>query len=292
MDEKGAYLVRITKSAFEENPQIQRILKERGGYLEREQTFDSEEAAELEADRLSILGKKELRLQSAEHDSTEYHAYINSTGKSSGGFGRTTRNATSGWLYKRKQAIERDNRECQKCGSLGGEEGEIELHVDHITPKSDGGTDDLDNLRTLCRDCHMDVHYSVPDAPRVPVGELADTISRIAADAEVPAFCHRKLYFWLSEVLDARVSGKDVAHALDDLVRYDRFEHTVVENVHEERETGRQRVSEYDIYYSTPGVPNPERLSYNGGVRYDDYLVRRGEINTARPDKPGLSDFL
>ena len=30
----------------------------------------------------------------------------------------------------------------------------IELHVDHIVPRSLGGSDDYSNLRTLCGECH------------------------------------------------------------------------------------------------------------------------------------------
>lgn len=29
-----------------------------------------------------------------------------------------------------------------------------EAHVDHVVPKSAGGSDLMDNLRTLCRSCH------------------------------------------------------------------------------------------------------------------------------------------
>ena len=47
----------------------------------------------------------------------------------------------------------RDNYTCQDCGRLVGiKKGDA--HVDHIIPTSEGGSDELDNLRTLCQSCH------------------------------------------------------------------------------------------------------------------------------------------
>ena len=54
--------------------------------------------------------------------------------------------------------IIRDEYTCQDCGAKGGPEGEAELHVHHITPVSDGGSDALANLETLCRHCHLEEH--------------------------------------------------------------------------------------------------------------------------------------
>lgn len=42
----------------------------------------------------------------------------------------------------------RDEHTCQKCGTFGHE-------VDHITPVSQGGTNDDANLQVLCATCHM-----------------------------------------------------------------------------------------------------------------------------------------
>ena len=52
----------------------------------------------------------------------------------------------------RKQAIARDSCQCRVCGSPHG------LQVHHIVHKSKGGHDTLDNLITLCSDCHLIVH--------------------------------------------------------------------------------------------------------------------------------------
>lgn len=43
----------------------------------------------------------------------------------------------------------RDRFKCRYCGSRSG------LHPHHVRFKSQGGTDTMDNLLTLCASCHM-----------------------------------------------------------------------------------------------------------------------------------------
>lgn len=52
----------------------------------------------------------------------------------------------------KKNALKRDNHQCVKCGS------DEELHIHHKIPLSEGGEDVLDNVETLCIDCHIDAH--------------------------------------------------------------------------------------------------------------------------------------
>lgn len=60
---------------------------------------------------------------------------------------------TRDWRDAKSKARERDDEECQECGS------DDDLHVHHIEPMSQGGAKlDLDNLVTLCRDCHYAKH--------------------------------------------------------------------------------------------------------------------------------------
>ena len=58
------------------------------------------------------------------------------------------------WDKIRKYVLVRDDRLCQVCLKKGrltpGNE------VDHITPKATGGTDDEDNLQTICTACHKE----------------------------------------------------------------------------------------------------------------------------------------
>lgn len=56
------------------------------------------------------------------------------------------------WVKLRAVVVRRDKGLCQQCMS----DGRITpgADVDHIIPKSQGGTDDLDNLQLLCRKHH------------------------------------------------------------------------------------------------------------------------------------------
>lgn len=50
--------------------------------------------------------------------------------------------------HLRAMVYERDGHTCKACGS------DEDLTVDHIYPWSLGGTDDMENLQTLCRSCN------------------------------------------------------------------------------------------------------------------------------------------
>lgn len=63
------------------------------------------------------------------------------------------------WDEVRRAVYERDDYTCQVCGVEGGADGEdVVLQADHIVPRSRGGEDDMENLRTLCRTCHQARH--------------------------------------------------------------------------------------------------------------------------------------
>ena len=52
----------------------------------------------------------------------------------------------------RHEVFKRDNYKCVECGATNKE---LTLHIDHIIPKSEGGTDELNNLQTLCDKCNL-----------------------------------------------------------------------------------------------------------------------------------------
>lgn len=68
---------------------------------------------------------------------------------------------SSVYQRERDKALQRDNWECQSCGTAVGHVGEPEVpvaHVHHQTPLSDGGVHNVENLTTLCPECHGDIH--------------------------------------------------------------------------------------------------------------------------------------
>lgn len=56
------------------------------------------------------------------------------------------------WAKLRTVILNRDKRLCQICLGMGRYATARE--VDHITPKSQGGTDDPANLQAVCTHCH------------------------------------------------------------------------------------------------------------------------------------------
>lgn len=74
----------------------------------------------------------------------------------------------SGWRKQRRKALERDGYVCQLCDRTQEEELNRRgkgLEVHHIIPFRTFGIENheeanrLDNLTTLCRECHLDVEY-------------------------------------------------------------------------------------------------------------------------------------
>lgn len=53
------------------------------------------------------------------------------------------------WRKRRYECLERDNFTCTRCGN-----DSRQLHAHHIKRRTEGGSDDLSNLITLCRVCH------------------------------------------------------------------------------------------------------------------------------------------
>lgn len=72
----------------------------------------------------------------------------------------------------RKKILERDKYTCAYC-FMAFQPGF--LHIDHIQPKSKGGSNRTSNLITACRNCNQQKHNRILDNPPKPNGlELED----------------------------------------------------------------------------------------------------------------------
>ena len=67
---------------------------------------------------------------------------------------KVKRNHISGNM--RQNVLMRDNYTCQICGATVKDGAKLE--IDHIIPKSKGGSDDENNLQVLCRQCNREKH--------------------------------------------------------------------------------------------------------------------------------------
>lgn len=52
------------------------------------------------------------------------------------------------------KVFKRDNYKCRICGKSPSTHPELSLEIDHFLPVSKGGTNDIDNLQTLCIVCN------------------------------------------------------------------------------------------------------------------------------------------
>jgi hypothetical protein len=80
---------------------------------------------------------------------------------------------------RRSKVLERDGDECLRCSST------TDLEVHHIIPVSQGGSDDMDNLATLCSECHKDARLANPQG-----------------GGEIPAYPPNEFEAWIDYDLD------------------------------------------------------------------------------------------
>jgi len=106
------------------------------------------------------LGKTSIGQNSKSQ--TENNSYITSTSivvahsnwAIDNSFGDKILSPNSSWNILRQLVFRRDGFKCVICGENQN------LSVDHIKERELGGTNDLSNLRTLCRDCHEGRHFN------------------------------------------------------------------------------------------------------------------------------------
>jgi 5-methylcytosine-specific restriction endonuclease McrA len=62
------------------------------------------------------------------------------------------------WQSRHRKVLGRDGYRCQSCGVKSTRADDVYFDVDHVVPKSDGGSHALSNLQTLCPSCHAEKH--------------------------------------------------------------------------------------------------------------------------------------
>lgn len=69
--------------------------------------------------------------------------------------GHKTRNIEGWeWRERRRECYARDGWTCQDCGVHCTKSGPTRIQAHHVVRRRDGGTNDLENLVTLCVTCH------------------------------------------------------------------------------------------------------------------------------------------
>jgi 5-methylcytosine-specific restriction endonuclease McrA len=91
------------------------------------------------------------------------------------------------WESVRSLALKEDNYTCQRCGKTR------DLTIHHILPRSQGGSDALENLIVLCVKCHDDVELLGYRNRNIIMNSLEDDID-LSSDREITEDWHSWVY--------------------------------------------------------------------------------------------------
>lgn len=70
---------------------------------------------------------------------------------------------------KRETVYVRDNYKCYLCGfDVSSSKGDRRRTIDHLIPRSRGGSNHIDNLATCCLLCNMDKGSKMPKTTSIP----------------------------------------------------------------------------------------------------------------------------
>lgn len=99
------------------------------------------------------------------------------------------------WSSRRRATFLRDDFQCQHCGVVGGHLGAADLECHHVVPRRMDGIHDLENLLTLCSECHTELH-SADDVDCVRAGAGPTAVGATFESLPGP------LGPWLARVVD------------------------------------------------------------------------------------------
>lgn len=144
------------------------------------------------------------------------------------------------WKAKRQMVLERDNFRCRKCGTGKN------LDVHHITYENIGN-EPLDDLVTLCRNCHEEVHkYDFENKKFEAEGRSGDFLYCIDYDLSL-LFATLSGYKGGDHKLQKLLSKEDLKNLINDL---DDFKKTVELSLQNEKYTKYDNSLEEDNKYN------------------------------------------
>lgn len=87
----------------------------------------------------------------------------------------------------RKKILKKSNGLCARCGV--GLEIKVNMTVDHVLPKSKGGSNDFDNLVALCWNCNKNKGDKIVNVQKwyryLDVSEVEKIIAKNSGDVDV-----------------------------------------------------------------------------------------------------------
>lgn len=130
-----------------------KIIRESNGLLTSPINAYAETLKKQEAKRRQIRGKKYINSTKYQKNNVKIvkpAPWLRHSDSKKNTHQKRKRKSIPGVL--RHEVFKRDDYRCVECGATNKE---TTLHIDHIMPLSNGGTDELDNLQTLCETCNL-----------------------------------------------------------------------------------------------------------------------------------------
>lgn len=190
-----------------------------------EQIFDGKgKRLEVRTSSETVLVSDVIQKMENETEKIDHQEYINSPK----------------WKAKRQMVLERDNFRCRKCGTGKN------LDVHHITYEHIGN-EPLDDLVTLCRNCHENVHkYDFENKKLESNAEAVSSDFLYGIDYELSLLLATfSGYKGGDHKLQALLSKEDLKNLIKDL---DNFKKTVELSLKNEKYTKPTKDEDDDLY--------------------------------------------
>jgi len=200
----------------------------------------------------------------------------------------------TGYGNQKAYILARDNYTCRNCKAIN-----IELQVHHKVPRTNGGTNRVDNLITLCLKCHAAHHAGNINCNGRLAGQLKDTGVLNTAMPFIyklyAAFIPTYKYFGYETKATAQQFNIKKSHANDamilalkDLVITDYNDFKIEISLHQFRRQNRARTQRYEDrkYYLEDNFTKYK----NGKINYGPVVARNRHKRTDQKER-SLEDY-